>query len=698
MARNQSSSRARVGVLAGAAAAALLAFPGIANAAVTSTVAAGALTVTSNADDGITITCDGGQVKVNGADPTPATACAAITSITVNGGPGANDINLAGVTAPGVSQTPAFPAVTAVTINGGGGDDKIAGSEFPDTMAGGDGNDRISGDDNVGARDVFRGEAGDDTLVWNPGDDDDTMDGADGNDTIEVNGGGGGEQFAVKPSATPGRVQFDRTGPTPPGPFNLDIGTAERLDMNTGGGDDSFTADAGLDALGFKLDVDGGIGNDTLDGGDGADLITGGDGNDRIVPDDNPPNTRDDARGDAGDDTIVWNGGDDDDLNEGGDGNDTIEVNGAPLPEQFTVKPSPVAGRVIFDRLNTPPGPFNIDIGTAERLDLNMNAGDDTVTADPGFSGLRLDVEGADGNDSIDGGDAPDLLSGGNGNDRIAGDNNPANTRDESRGDAGDDMLVWNPGDGDDLNEGGDGNDTVEVNGGGGGEQFTVKPSATAGRVQFDRTGPSPVPGPFNLDIGTSESLVLNAGGGDDTIEGAKGLAGLIKSTLNGDDGNDRITGTDGEDRLSGGKGSDILRARDKAEDLVDCGSGLDLARVDRRDFVRGCNIVLGGGLKVKVASKTLHAGGGAIAVALRCAGTRRCSGAVALVRGGKTLATKKFEIKKRSKTIRLKLNRRGRRLMAGASGKGLKVGVRIDAHDRRGNGWRSIAKRRITR
>jgi hypothetical protein len=191
---------------------------------------------------------------------------------------------------------------------------------------------------------------------------------------------------------------------------------------------------------------------------------------------------------------------------------------------------------------------------------------------------------------------------------------------------------------------------------------------------------------------------VLNAGGGDDTIEGAKGLAGLIKSTLNGDDGNDRITGTDGEDRLSGGKGSDILRARDKAEDLVDCGSGLDLARVDRRDFVRGCNIVLGGGLKVKVASKTLHAGGGAIAVALRCAGTRRCSGAVALVRGGKTLATKKFEIKKRSKTIRLKLNRRGRRLMAGASGKGLKVGVRIDAHDRRGNGWRSIAKRSITR
>ena len=170
-------------------------------------------------------------------------------------------------------------------------------------------------------------------------------------------------------------MQFDRTGPTPPGPFTLDIGTAERLDMNANGGDDTVTSDAGLDALGFALDIDGGDGNDTLDGGDGADLIKGGAGNDRIMPDDNPAGTRDDARGDAGDDTIVWNGGDDDDLNEGGDGTDTVEVNGAAAGEQFTVKPSPTAGRVIFDRTGpTPPGPFNIDIGTAERLDLNTNA------------------------------------------------------------------------------------------------------------------------------------------------------------------------------------------------------------------------------------------------------------------------------------------------------------------------------------
>ena len=91
---------------------------------------------------------------------------------------------------------------------------------------------------------------------------------------------------------------------------------------------------------------------------------------------------------------------------------------------------------------------------------------------------------------------------------------------------------------------------------------FTVRPSPTAGRVQFDRTGPTP-PGPFNLDIGTAERLVLNAGDGNDRITGARGLAGRIASTFNGDDGNDRITGTDGEDLLDGGAGNDVIRAAD---------------------------------------------------------------------------------------------------------------------------------------
>jgi Ca2+-binding RTX toxin-like protein len=676
----QRASKARAGVLAGAAAAALLAFPGIASAAVTSSVAGGALTVTSDAGDAIAITCAGGQVQVNGADPgSGAVNCAAITSIAVTGGPASNAIDLSGVTAA------AFPAAAAITVNGGAGNDTITGGERAERLIGGDNDDDVSGN------------GGDDTIVWNPGDDSDRDEGGAGSDTIEVNGGNGGEQFTVKPSTTAGRVQFDRTGPTPPGPFTLDIGTAERLDMNANGGDDTVTSDAGLDALAFALDIEGGDGNDTLDGGDGPDLIKGGAGNDRIVPDDNPAGTRDDARGDAGDDTIVWNGGDDDDLNEGGDGTDTVEVNGAPVGEQFTVKPSPTAGRVIFDRTSTPPGPFNIDIGTAERLDLNANAGDDTVTADPGFAGFSLDVEGGDGNDSLDGGDAADVLSGGAGNDRIVPDDNPAGTRDIARGDAGDDTIVWNPGDDDDTNDGGDGNDTSEVNGGGGPERFTVKPSTVPGRVLFDRTGPTP-PGPFNIDIGTTELLRLNAGGGDDTIAGASGLAGLIVSELNGDDGNDSIRGTDAADRLNGGAGRDLLVSRDKAQDLVDCGTGFDLALVDKRDFVRGCNIVLGGARRVSVPAGAIVAERGVAALRLKCVGTRRCTGTVRLRSGGRTLATKRFAITRRSKTVRLKLNRRGRRLVAGAPARGRAVSVQIDARDADGNGWRTAARRRLKR
>jgi Ca2+-binding RTX toxin-like protein len=543
VARIKTTSRARTGVLAGAAAVAALAFPGIASAAVNSSVAGGVLTVTSDAADAITITCASPNVQVNGGNPgTGAALCADITSIVVTGGPGANTIDLAGVNGTDFSK------LASVTLNGGAGTDTIHGSQVSDRIVGGDNNDDVNGN------------GGNDTLVWNGGDDDDINDGDAGVDTIEVNGAAAfGETFAVKPSATPGRVRFDRLAPTPtpiPGFFNLDIGTSEQLDLRMNGGDDTFTADQGLDALGFKVTVDGGDGNDNIDGSDGPDLLKGGNGDDNIVPDDNPAGTRDDARGDAGNDTIVWNGGDDDDINDGGDGTDTSVVNGATAAEKFTIKPG-AAGRVSFDRVSTNPAPFNVDIRTTELLRLNAN-------------------------------------------------------------------------------------------------------------------------------------------GGDDKIKGFAGVAGLIETELNGEDGNDEIRGTDAEDRINGGNGHDIVNSRDRAEDLVDCGAGFDLAFVDRRDFLRNCNIVLGGFLRVKVPAKTLVASHGVAALHLKCAGTKRCKGVVRLRSGGKTLAAKKFNIKQGSKTIDLKLNRRGLRLLDNAPAKGRKVSVQIDAHDAKGNGWRSTDRIRL--
>ena len=78
-------------------------------------------------------------------------------------------------------------------------------------------------------------------------------------------------------------------------------------------------------------------------------------------------------------------------------------------------------------------------------------------------------------------------------------------------GEAGNDRMIWNPGDDTDLIEGGAGTDTAEVNGGNGAEVFTATANGT--RVRFDRLDPAP----FSIDIGTTENLVLNMNGGDDS-------------------------------------------------------------------------------------------------------------------------------------------------------------------------------------
>jgi Ca2+-binding RTX toxin-like protein len=129
--------------------------------------------------------------------------------------------------------------------------------------------------------------------------------------------------------------------------------------------------------------------------------------------------------------------------------------------------------------------------------------------------------------------------------------------------------MIWNPGDGTDLFEGGDGNDTAEVNGGNGAENFTITPNGT--RVRFDRISPAP----FSIDIGTTENLVLNAGGGDDVFTAGNGLANLIHLTIDGGAGNDTITGGDGNDTLIGGDGNDIVTGG-RGSDTAQLGTGDD--------------------------------------------------------------------------------------------------------------------------
>ena len=199
--------------------------------------------------------------------------------------------------------------------------------------------------------------------------------------------------------------------------------------------------------------------------------------------------------------------------------------------------------------------------GALPNANIFGGAGNDTITGGSGNDQLFGEAGndtllGKGGNDLLFGGDGNDVLTGGAGNDQVFGQ-------------SGNDQMIWNPGDGTDLNEGGAGNDTVVVNGGNGAEVFTATANGT--RVRFDRTNPAP----FSLDIGTTENLVVNMNGGDDTFTGGNGLAPLISLTVDGGAGNDTITGGDGNDTLIGGAANDTIIGG-RGSDTLTGGDGND--------------------------------------------------------------------------------------------------------------------------
>jgi Ca2+-binding RTX toxin-like protein len=147
--------------------------------------------------------------------------------------------------------------------------------------------------------------------------------------------------------------------------------------------------------------------------------------------------------------------------------------------------------------------------------------------------------------------------------------------------------------------------------------------------VQIVDFGAAVVPGPYcqRGDVEgeafcgppAPEGIALTAYAGDrvDTVQADTGSAYLgpgddvgTGDSLHGGPGRDRLTGysTDsflyggpGADRLSGGRGDDLLDGgpgdgrivAGPGHDIVRCGLGRDVARVDRRDRVKGCEKVL---------------------------------------------------------------------------------------------------------
>jgi Ca2+-binding RTX toxin-like protein len=438
--------------------------------------------------------------------------------------------------------------------------------------------------------------------------------------TILVNGGAVAVQGGPATVANTALIQAFGQGGNDTLTIDEANGALPATNLFGGDGNDVLTGGSGNDQLFGQAGNDtllGKGGNDFLFGGDGNDTLTGGDGDDQMF-------------GEAGDDRMIWNPGDDTDLAEGGDGTDTVEVNGGNGAEVFTATAN--GTRVRFDRVT--PAPFSIDIGTTEKLVVNMNGGDDTFSATGNLAALiGVTVDGGTGNDTILGSNGADLLIGGDGNDFIDG--NQGN--DTALLGAGDDVFQWDPGDGSDIVEGQDGADTLLFNGANLNEKFDV--SANGGRVRFTRdvanvvmdvndvetihvnalggadsvtvndlTGTDltqvaihlsgtlggtagdaqadtvTVNGTNGNDVvgilggGTSvavaglhtlvsidqleaanDALIVDGGGGDDTISAQTMPAGIARLTLNGGAGNDTLVGSQGADFLHGGDGDDTL-------------------------------------------------------------------------------------------------------------------------------------------
>ena len=318
--------------------------------------------------------------------------------------------------------------------------------------------------------------------------------------------------------------------------LNETQGALPRANMFGGAGNDHLTGGSGGDQLFGEAGDDvllGKGGFDFLFGGAGNDTLTGGDADDQVF-------------GQAGDDRFIWNPGDDTDLYEGGAGLDTTEVNGGNGAEILTLTAN--GTRVRFDR--TDPAPFALDMGTMEKIVVNMNGGDDRFSATGNLAALiGVTVDGGTANDTILGSNGQDLLIGGDGDDFIDGQQG----NDTALLGAGNDVFQWDPGDGNDVVEGQDGSDTLLFNSSAASEIMTA--SANGPRVLFTRNVGNIVMDLNDVEtldiaaLGGADNIVVNDLSGTDVTKVAIDLAGTIGGTT-GDAAADTVTvnATNGDD------------------------------------------------------------------------------------------------------------------------------------------------------
>jgi Ca2+-binding RTX toxin-like protein len=340
------------------------------------------------------------------------------------------------------------------------------------------------------------GQAGNDRMIWNPGDSTDLMEGGDGIDTAERRQ----RRRSVHHQSCVSRA-----------PFSLDIGTTENFVLNMNGGDDVFTAGNGLANL-IQLTIDGGDGNDTITGGDGNATLLGGTGNDVITG----------GRGNdfvnlgSGDDTFIWNPGDGSDTVEGQGGSDTLIFNGANVNENVNISANGSRVRFSRDVAN-----ITMDLNGVETIAFKALGGADTVTVND-LAGTDVTKVAVDLRATGGGGDgAPDnvVVNGGSGSDRI------------QLTQSGADILV----------------NGLQA------QVFVTGAEPANDALTIHGLDGQDVIDASNL-VANQIKLTLDGGAGNDIIFGSSG-----NDTLLGGDGDDTLSGGSGADVLTGGAGNDTF-------------------------------------------------------------------------------------------------------------------------------------------
>jgi Ca2+-binding RTX toxin-like protein len=591
-----------------------------------------------NGAEVFTTTANGTRVRFDRLDPAPFALDIGTSENLVVNANGGND---------SFSATGNLAALIQITVDGGAGEDTLLGSNGADVLIGGDNNDFIDGQQGndvalMGAGDdTFQWDPGDgsDTLEGQDGNDRLLFNGSNtgeifevsangarvrftrnvGNiamdlndvETLEVNALGGIDIFTINDLAgtnlTSVIADLAATG-------GVGDAQADVVSMNGTAADDLITATlpagdllvtglaasvlvdgfetidtvriqglAGEDVIdaaavgagGPLLVLDGGVGHDILLGGAGGDHLIGGDDDDVLL-------------GNGGADVLEGNAGDNILIQDGGNvGTGIVTIFGDALDNTITISRDaagvilhngvPLAGATIANtsliRIFGRDGNDTLTIsevnGALPATVLVGGAGNDTLS---GGSGADM-LFGGSNDDALIGRGGADLLFGGSGNDTLTG----GDADDQAFGQGDNDRMVWNPGDDTDLNEGGVGVDTVEVNGGNGAEVFTTTANGT--RVRFDRLDPAP----FSIDIGTSENLVVNANGGNDSFSATGNLAALIQITVDGGAGEDTLLGSNGADVLIGGDNNDFIDGQ-QGNDVALMGAGDDTFQWDPGD------------------------------------------------------------------------------------------------------------------